>query len=408
MKGEKVMMNVGKGDLVDAKKDAFRDELPVLPEVTAQKVQTQYMTAVTVQRPRKLEKIVNAVLREAEYAGESFFYAWGMGKNHIEGPSVGLALCVAREWSNCAVETSVDDIGDAYIFTSHFIDLERGFTISRSFRQSKRWTVYGKMDEFRKDDTRFQMGQSKSIRNVVRAAVPSWLIEQAIEKAKDAVRAGITKEGIATAIEKAIKLLGQHGITEDRVLAKIDRKNKHEITKEDIIDLRTAYSAISKGESFADDIFPPSQAGHAAGADPEPPEIPLGVENEKAPNPAEPPEGLIKGGPDDNQSAKKGTGKKSPAPHPVKKKVIKKATSKKTPIKKPTSPAPPANPPTEGVTTPSIMDKLLIESVSILGREKYGVILERLFPGTKSAMGLSEPDKKTLMKGIEVEVSKTY
>jgi len=134
------------------------------------------------------------------------------------------------------------------------------------------------MDDFRKDDIRFQIGQSKAIRNVVKAAVPSWLIEQVIEKAQDAVRKRISKSGIVAETARAIKALGQHGITEDRILAKIKKSSIHEITIEDIIDLRTAYSAISKGESYADEIFPPSKINHAEGAKKEAPVIPTGKE----------------------------------------------------------------------------------------------------------------------------------
>ena len=271
--------------------DVISDDLPMVQGMTAQKIQTAYMTAAKVQLPRVMEDIVDAVMRESEYAREAFFYAWGEGENHVEGPSVGLCLCVAREWGNCAVETYVVNIEDAWEFTSHFIDLERGFTISRTFRQPKQEIVYGQMDKYRKDNNRYQRGQSKSIRNVIRAAMPSWLIEQAIERAKESIRKGITEEGIATAIEKAFKILAQHGVTKDRVLAKIGRKNKHGVTMEDIIDLRTAYSAISKGEAYADAIFPPSKINHAAGAKVESPVIPIAdgkedpPETEKAPDP---------------------------------------------------------------------------------------------------------------------------
>ena len=74
-----------------------------LPPVPVMRSQTQFHTAVAVQRPRNLDKVVAAVLREAEFAGDAFYYSFPMGGKKIEGPSIGLAMAVAREWSNCAV-----------------------------------------------------------------------------------------------------------------------------------------------------------------------------------------------------------------------------------------------------------------------------------------------------------------
>jgi hypothetical protein len=222
---------------------------------TLQRMQTKYTTAVSVQKPRDLDQVVAAVMREAEYAGESFFYSWGEGRNHVEGPSVGLALTVAREWTNCAVETDIEESKDSYIFNAHFVDIEKGFTISRPFRQSKKWTVFGKMDDMRKDDTRFQIGASKAIRNVVKSAVPNWLLVQAIAKAKETVYNGITKDGIAASSEKAISAMGTLGVDEDRIIAKVG-KPKVQWNTQDIVTLRTAYAAIRDGEAYAEEIFP--------------------------------------------------------------------------------------------------------------------------------------------------------
>src|ERR1700733_12715611 len=132
-----------------------------------QRVQTGYCTAVAVQKPRSLVVVKKRLDEEAALAGEDFFYGWGAGKDRVEGPSVGLAMAAVRCWGNCAIEAlPVQDLGDSWVFTSAFIDLETGFTLTRQFRQSKKWTVHGKMDGERKDDVRFQIGQSKSARNV--------------------------------------------------------------------------------------------------------------------------------------------------------------------------------------------------------------------------------------------------
>lgn len=62
-----------------------------LPPVHLMRPQTQFHTAVAVQRPRNLDKVVAAVLREAEFAGDAFSHSFPMGDKKIEGPSIGLA-----------------------------------------------------------------------------------------------------------------------------------------------------------------------------------------------------------------------------------------------------------------------------------------------------------------------------
>lgn len=266
MEAEKKGNGNGVSPTLEVVKAGGSDLLPVgevgmIPAAGLQKTQTRYMTAMKVQEPRNLDRIVQAVKREAQYAAESFFYSWGSGKNHVEGPSVVCCRAIAREWGNCAVETDVQETPSAYLFTAHFVDLERGFTASRAFRQSKTWIVYGNMDEARKEDVRFQIGQSKGMRNVIREGVPGWLIDIAVEEAKRAVLEGINAQGIAASVEKAFTALGSHGISEERILAKLGRAGRTDITSADIVDLRTAYAAIAQGEAFADKLFPAAGDG---------------------------------------------------------------------------------------------------------------------------------------------------
>lgn len=220
-----------------------------------QQTKTAYLTAVKVQNPRNLDRVVENILTEAEFAGPEFYYGWGEGKNHIEGASVACALSVVREWGNCAVECDVKETPTSYIFTGHFIDLETGFTLSRAFRQSKSHTVYGRMDENRKEDIRFQVGQSKAIRNVVLNAMPKWLVKQAMARAKEAVFKQIDKVGIAAASEQAIESFKRYGIAEEHIIDKVG-KPKVKWSAHDIENLRTAYAAINNGEAYAEEIFP--------------------------------------------------------------------------------------------------------------------------------------------------------
>jgi hypothetical protein len=233
-----------------------------LPPVPLMRSQTQFHTAVAVQRPRNLDKVVAAVLREAEFAGDAFYYSFPMGGKKIEGPSIGLAMAVAREWSNCAVPVEYYETATEWVFNAHFVDLERGFTVSRVFRKKKGKGAFKKLEDDRAEDMTFQAAQSRAIRNVVLAGVPRWLTDQAKERAKDAVLKGISKEGLAVATDKALKFLAGYGISEERVIAVL-AKPKHAWASEDIASLRGMASQLKDGQTTAEQLFPALAATEA-------------------------------------------------------------------------------------------------------------------------------------------------
>jgi hypothetical protein len=248
-----------------AEVEPFTGEPESSPAATSQspvplrRSQTQFHTAVMVQRPRNLDKVVAAVLREAEFAGDAFYYSFPMGGKKIEGPSIGLAMAVAREWGNCAVPVEYHDTLTEWIFNAHFVDLERGFTVSRVFRKRKGKGVFKKLEDDRAEDMTFQAAQSRAIRNVVLAGVPRWLTDQAKERAKEAVLKGISKEGLAAATDKALKFLAGYGITEAQVVAALV-KPKQEWASEDIATLRGMASQLKDGQATAEQLFPALEA----------------------------------------------------------------------------------------------------------------------------------------------------
>lgn len=237
-----------------------------------QQIKTAYATAVAVQQPRSLPVVEKRLLDEAMMVGDSAYYGWGAGKDKIEGPSIKLAMVAARCWGNCVTEMQpVQDTPDAWIFTAAFVDLETGFTSMRQFRQSKRSIVYGKHDEERKDDMRFQIGQSKAIRNAVINGVPGWLIDKAIDKAKEGVRTKIAKyineKGIAAAVDYIISGLVKEGVKEDRILSKCGVAKRTALDIDNIVQLRGDLTALQTGQEAAETLFPFDDDGGAMTAD---------------------------------------------------------------------------------------------------------------------------------------------
>lgn len=229
--------------------------------ISAQRTGNQFVTAVRVQVARDLQVKHKQLLTEARLAGESFYYGWGVGKDRVLGPSIGLAMAAARVWGNCAVDFApVQSTEDSWIFTAQFIDLETGFTLARQFRQSKHWSVAGKYDQERKDDMRFQIGQSKAARNVVVNALPKWLIDAAIREAQNGVRGRIEKyveqNGLPAAVDICIKQLKQCGVSEAAVLAKCQVAAVTALDIEHVVMLRGDLYSLQNGMDRAEALFP--------------------------------------------------------------------------------------------------------------------------------------------------------
>lgn len=222
---------------------------------TLMKSGTPFVTAVTVQKARDLDKIVKAIDREAEYAGDSFYYGWTDKKgNRIEGPSIGLANSLAREWTNCAVTVDFQENDATFVITPRFIDIEKGFQMERVFRQRKN-AVQGNFDPDRKLDMALQIGQSKAIRNVVVNAVPRWLVDRAVEKAKAAVVKGLDPNKLQEYADQVIAYFTSKGAKLEQIIAKAG-KAKAEWSMSDIASFKGDKKALENGEVSISELFP--------------------------------------------------------------------------------------------------------------------------------------------------------
>jgi hypothetical protein len=226
-----------------------------------QQVKTGYTTAVSVQKRREISRVTANVLEEAQLAGSAFYYRWEVfdrqkgRKVPIEGPSIDLAMCIARNYGNCAIEVESTETPTHYMMRGIIIDLETGFTCPRLFRQRKSQNLGCKMDTDRQEDIVFQIGQSKAIRNAIIKAMPSWLIDKAIDTAKQSELSSIKPENIHIARAKVMNFFSGYGIIQDRIEAKTG-KRMDLWTAQDIVDLRGSATALKEGRVSPDELFP--------------------------------------------------------------------------------------------------------------------------------------------------------
>lgn len=230
-------------------------------EAGIRRTSSRYTQAMSVIKPRSLATIEQRFLQEAAVAGQTFYYGWGSGEDRVEGPSIHLAMALARCWGNCGLEMQETlDFTDAWLMTATYIDSETGFTFERQFRQSKRSKIHGKHDEERKMDMRFQIGQSKCTRNLICNAVPRWLVNKGITAAKDGVRRtieeSIKKNGIASVIASAVKKLSALGVTEDLILFKYDRPTINALTIEDLVLIKGDICALEERQDTVQNLYP--------------------------------------------------------------------------------------------------------------------------------------------------------
>lgn len=129
--------------------------------------------------------------------------------------------------------------------------------MERIFRQRKT-QVEGKFDPERKLDMALQIGSSKAIRNVVVNSVPRWLVERAIEKAKEAVAAKIDPKMLDDHKAKCMEFFKKYGITTEQLVAKAGRPMA-EWTTLTIAEFRADSKAILSGEVTVGDLFPAAE-----------------------------------------------------------------------------------------------------------------------------------------------------
>ena len=230
--------------------------IEVLPDHALQKVQTAFTTAVAVQQPRRIERIAANVIAEAKLAGKSFYYGWTLKKGgRIEGPSIDLAMCLARNYGNCVLDVEASETKTHYMLKGIFIDLETGFTCPRLFRQRKGQDIGSGYGDDRAEDMVFQIGQSKAIRNAIIRAMPAWLIEQAIYTAKRAEIEKIKPTNMAATRAAVIEFFDRYSVTPDMLITYLDGKEESQWDAEDIINLKGVMTGITEGRITVREVF---------------------------------------------------------------------------------------------------------------------------------------------------------
>ena len=228
---------------------------------TMVQTRTEYHCAVSVPKPRQLEKIQEDVLKEAAIAKDDFYYSWKVKDRRnntekwIEGGTIGLAQCCFRSWTNCVLDTKIREEKGEWIFNSTFIDVEKGVVMPREFRFKIPLEANGKYDYERTKNMAFQMAQSKNQRDAILNALPRWLKNKAIEVAKEASRKEVEEsKDLSEKRDKAVKFFAQENITEKELCDYFNKNTINDFGIEDIVRLRNLANQLMNKEITSKDI----------------------------------------------------------------------------------------------------------------------------------------------------------
>jgi hypothetical protein len=221
-------------------------------------VQGSIITAQRVAKPRNLQKVMHDIGVLAKMNGHRYVYSWEQNdrKNNrkvtISGPTIKLANDLVRVYGNCVVDVHAEPGKDYTMFYARFVDLETGFSLTRAFRQRSGQKL-GMGDAEREEDIKFQIGQSKAIRNVVTNAL-STLVDYAVEEADSNLLAWVDNNP-QKAAQFVERVTAQNEIDMQRVEAVIGRPQE-KWTSRDYARAMTELRGIDEGLVSADDAFP--------------------------------------------------------------------------------------------------------------------------------------------------------
>lgn len=238
------------------------DNLPANAGQTQMSAAGHMITAQRVAVPRDPQRVMQNLKVLCAAAGtDKYVYSWQVKdrqnnrKVTIEGPTIKLALDLARTYGNCYVGIEeVVDADDNWLFKATFTDLETGYTLSRPFQQAKGKNVgEGMRDDTRRRDMVFQMGASKAIRNVVVNAL-SVFSDFMVEEARTNLLGWVehNKDKANGYVERVME---RFDIEQKRIEATIGRV-RDKWTNHDLAKVMMQLRGIDEGMVPVDDAFP--------------------------------------------------------------------------------------------------------------------------------------------------------
>jgi len=247
--------------------EVFAVEVDGLRAIQSAEIDTMISTAKAY--PRDLARFTRGAAQMAcrsEETAISCFYRLGRGANAIEGPSIRFAEILAATFGNFRVAHRLVTVAREYVVVEGIaIDLESNFAYRTEVTGQ---IVYGAGN--RKAGQRYPADQirvtiqataAKAERNAITKAIPRAVWEPILDEAREVAKG--KADDLPIRRQKMIGAFTLYGISEEMLLARVEVKDRNQLTTDHIVDLRTVYQAIHRGEIAPEEAFPPIEEAQA-------------------------------------------------------------------------------------------------------------------------------------------------
>ena len=248
--------------------------------------------------PRNIALVKKSMLDIAtldQETAEACFYTIPRGGKSIQGPSVRLAEIALSCFGNIkagsrVIETNAEGDHPHVIVQSVCLDLQNN--VSVSIEKRRRITKKKSKSAPDEDDINLATNACAAIalRDAIFKVVPLALIKPVYEAAKK-VAVGDQKT-LAERRGKCIDTFAKLGVSKERILASLDKKDVEEIGLEDLGNLIGLFNSIKDGETKIDEAFPDPKFNTQKAPVPDPNDHPPGLEP-KAPGTAAAPSNVV-------------------------------------------------------------------------------------------------------------------
>lgn len=205
-------------------------------------------------RADKIMSELKALVTVSPDFAEECLYALPRDGKIITGPSVEFARALVHVWGNCRAGAMPAAEMDKYVLCQgYFKDLERNIEIVIAVRRR----ITNKHGRRYNDDmiaTTAAAGTAIAFRTAVLNGVPKPYYLDALHAAAEVAKQ-VTAAKLPERRAEAVKYLATLGVTEEQILQFLGVAALDRINVDHLRDLRTAASAIKRGEQTVADVF---------------------------------------------------------------------------------------------------------------------------------------------------------
>jgi hypothetical protein len=213
---------------------------------------------------RVTDNLIAACSRDS--FAEIAFYKFPRGGQTVEGGSIRLAQEAARVWGNIRYGFFItEDTEDSRAILGWAWDLETNNRVSypdyfKKMLQRKdtngntHWVVADERDLRELTNRRGAI----LIRNAIFSLLPRHTLDEALSRCQETV-SDETKPEFAKRVATMLKAFQDKGVSQKQIEQKVGRPLKR-WSRDDIIDLRGIFAALSDGICSKEEVFPPAKA----------------------------------------------------------------------------------------------------------------------------------------------------